>query len=164
MDDFILLSNGKYRCKCGSEILKKSVYNHKKTQKHKKYLEDGENIENVDVDENNKKLFQEKIFSEECGVCLETTDKFFTCKKCGNKHCMLCYEKVNKCPYCRDVYRDVSEEVYIPDEEDEYYDSEYEDYDEDSVEVIMVTSDDGLTLLFEMINIQGMEYYSVMEV
>lgn len=56
---------------------------------------------NVDDVKFINKLFIDSM-SEDCPVCYEKTEWFFSCQKCLNKVCYNCAKKLTKsCPFCR---------------------------------------------------------------
>lgn len=39
----------------------------------------------------------------ECSICYNQSEKFFSCHSCGNKYCMECGLETIKCPFCRAI-------------------------------------------------------------
>ncbi len=71
----------RFKCGCGSNIVKYGITRHIKTNKHQKWLNQ----------------------PKECGVCYETQDKFVECRQCHNTLCTTCIDRLvrKRCPYCR---------------------------------------------------------------
>lgn len=39
-----------------------------------------------------------------CTICLTNYDNYIECNRCHNNICLICYNKITKCPYCRLSY------------------------------------------------------------
>ncbi len=44
--------------------------------------------------------------SKSCFICNYEKDNFYTCIQCKNQHCLDCNKRVNKCPFCRHIFRE----------------------------------------------------------
>ena len=44
----------------------------------------------------------------DCDICYETKKYFRSCDTCVNKTCYECYQKVDKCPFCRTLHSKLS--------------------------------------------------------
>ena len=105
----VLNENGSYSCKCGSTLMKNSIYNHLKTKKHllicKEKKKEDERKEDEKKEEKKKEEKKKEEKKKECSICYEDKMEFFTCSTCKNIHCMDCNKSIisrnGKCPFCR---------------------------------------------------------------
>jgi hypothetical protein len=88
-----------YKCICGSEFKKSSVYTHLKTSKHKLFMT------YRPLQQNNGRETEEarREDGQECGICYTNKIRFYKCSNCRNTHCMDCHTHIEKCPFCRTV-------------------------------------------------------------
>ena len=117
-----------YRCRCGSVRLRRSsLRSHMETRLHMRWVEEGDNEEDIPVLENVDiplVVYQDieiefdsdatisdtddniEIIKKTCDICYEESDNFRCCKKCNNGICLECHDSIRqtnpKCPMCRE--------------------------------------------------------------
>ncbi len=42
--------------------------------------------------------------NKNCAICLNYYDDHINCNQCNKSVCLICYTKIDKCPYCRLKY------------------------------------------------------------
>lgn len=97
---FIELPSNKYACICGSRISRSSVRNHTRTNKHVSFMRHRE-VNQVEEVVEEKIEEQDKQKGDDCDICYQNKNNWFSCKRCTNSICMDCRNQVTKCPFCR---------------------------------------------------------------
>lgn len=87
-ENIVLIENDKYTCRCGSVIKRQTLKTHLNSKKHLCF-------------QNTKEEEKEKEKEDECNICYNYKKDFYTCKTCKNQYCLLCYEQIKICPFCR---------------------------------------------------------------
>lgn len=90
-----------YNCACGSvSIQRHYLRKHLATKKHLKWINGPAALPTPPQVEG---VVEEE--KDDCSICYELRDSFYTCSTCRNKHCMDCHPKMNTCPFCRTRFR-----------------------------------------------------------
>lgn len=77
----------KYICKCGTYVKKQNIKCHMQTTKHK-----------VLMNEVEKEI-------KNCDICYKKKTFFIKCDVCSNCHCTSCNKQIDKCPFCRTIFK-----------------------------------------------------------
>lgn len=85
--------NDKYKCICNSIIDRKYIRKHLNSKKHQLYEQKYEQ--------------NEQKYSKECDICYEEKSDFYGCIQCRNEYCLHCYDRIEKCPFCRISLMDI---------------------------------------------------------
>ncbi len=85
--------DNRFHCGCGSTLSKHSIRTHVKTKKHTRYMETTHTRPPSPT--------PSTLPSNVCAICILPPRRSYTCRTCGNTHCMTCHRRIEKCPFCR---------------------------------------------------------------